>query len=91
MKPTHAEHAHTCRDFLERLSRYLDDDLPLADRRTIEKHLADCPCCEDVLESLKDTVALCHDKGRPSLPKEVRTRARQRVRALLAEMEARHS
>jgi anti-sigma factor RsiW len=90
MKQTLPEHAHRCRDFLERLSRYLDDDLPSPDRRTIEKHLADCPCCEDVLASLKETVALCHDKGRPSLPKDVRTRARQRVRALLADMETRH-
>jgi anti-sigma factor RsiW len=86
MKSTHPEHAHRCRDFLERLSRYLDDDLPAPDRRTIEKHLADCPCCEDVLQSLKDTVTLCHDKGRPALPRDVRSRARQRVKALLADM-----
>lgn len=86
MKSTHPEHAHRCRDFLERLSRYLDDDLPATDRRTIEKHLADCPCCEDVLQSLKDTVTLCHDKGRPTLPRDVRARARHRVKALLANM-----
>jgi anti-sigma factor RsiW len=90
MKPTHLEHAHRCRDFLERLSRYLDDDLSAPDRRTIEKHLAECPCCEDVLDGLKETVALCHEKGRPQLPREVRARARQRVRALLTDMEARH-
>ncbi len=84
MNVSHPEHAHRCRDYLERLSRYLDDDLPIKDRRMIEKHLADCPCCEEVLEGLKDTVDLCHDKGRPSLPREVRQRARQRVRDLLA-------
>jgi anti-sigma factor RsiW len=87
MTSTHPDHAHRCRDFLERLSRYLDDDLPVADRRTIEKHLADCPCCDDVLSSLKETVDLCHAKGRPPLPRDVKTRARQRVRALLAEMD----
>lgn len=90
MKATHPEHVHRCRNFLERLSRYLDGDLPAPDRRTIEKHLADCPCCEDVLDSLKETVALCHDKGRPGMPREVRSRARQRVRDLLAQMPARH-
>lgn len=83
MKGTHPEH-HRCRDFLESLSRYLDNDLPSRDRRTVEKHLADCPCCEDVLASLKDTLTLCHDKGRPSLPRDVRQRARQRVRELLS-------
>ena len=90
MKASQAEHAHRCKDFLERLSRYLDDDLPAPDRRTVEKHLADCPCCEDVLDSLKETVSLCHDKGRPALPRDVRVRARQRVKALLAEIDARH-
>ncbi len=85
MKATGTEHTR-CRDFLERLSRYLDGDLPAPDRRTIEKHLGDCPCCGDVLESLKETVALCHDKGRPALPRDVRARARQRVKALLADM-----
>jgi anti-sigma factor RsiW len=87
MKGSHPDHdhAHRCRDFLEQLSRYLDDDLPAANRRTIQKHLADCPCCEDVLESLKDTVTLCHE-SRPSLPRDVRARARERVRNLLSEM-----
>jgi len=84
MKASHPEHSERCRDYLERLSRYLDDDLRAADRRAIEKHLNDCPCCEDVLKSLKDTVALCHEKGRPALPRVVRQRARQRVRAVLA-------
>jgi anti-sigma factor RsiW len=90
MKSTHPEHAHRCRDFLERLSLYLDGDLPPAARRTVEQHLADCPCCEEVLDSLRETVALCHEKGRPGLPKDVRSRARERVRALLADMDTRH-
>jgi anti-sigma factor RsiW len=76
-------HDHRCVEFLERLSRYLDDDLPAADRRTIERHLRDCPCCEDVLESLKHTVAICHEEGRPDLPPDVRQRARARVAELL--------
>lgn len=84
MKAMHPEHAHRCRDFLESLSRYLDNDLAPSDRRDVEKHLADCPCCEDVLESLKDTISLCHEKGRPALPRDVRHRARERVRELLS-------
>lgn len=76
-------HDHRCVDFLERLSRYLDDDLSAGDRETIERHLRDCPCCEDVLQSLRFTVAICHDAGRPTLPREVRQRARARVAELL--------
>jgi anti-sigma factor RsiW len=74
---------HRCVEFLERLSRYLDDDLPCAERREIERHLRGCPCCADVLESLKFTVAACHEEGRPALPPAVRRRARARVAELL--------
>ncbi len=74
---------HQCVDSLERLSRYLDDELVAADRRTIERHLRDCPCCEDVLESLRHTVAICHEEGQPDLPPDVRQRARARVSELL--------
>jgi anti-sigma factor RsiW len=78
-----ASHDHRCVDFLERLSRYLDDELPASDRRAIERHLRDCPCCEEVLSSLKHTVDICHDEGRPDLPADVRRRARARVSELL--------
>lgn len=81
-------HDHRCADFLERLSRYLDDDLPESQRSTIERHLRDCPCCEEVLESLKFTVAACHEKGRPALPREVRLRAKARVAELLRQTPA---
>ena len=83
MNHSGAGHDHRCVDFLERLSRYLDDELPDADRRTIEQHLRDCPCCEEVLESLKFTVTICHEEGRPELPPDVRQRARARVSELL--------
>ena len=83
MSEPHVGHDHRCREFLERLSRYLDNELPATDRRTIERHLHDCPCCEEVLDSLKQTVALCHDEGRPELPPDVRQRAVARVVELL--------
>ncbi len=89
MSELHLGHDHRCRDFLEQLSRYLDDELPAAERKTIESHLRDCPCCEEVLDSLKHTVAICHDEGRPELPPEVRRRARARVVALLQRAPAR--
>ena len=77
------DHDHRCAEFLERLSRYLDDDLPAPERRRIARHLRDCPCCEEVLDSLKCTVEICHDKGRPALPRDVRQRARARIAELL--------
>jgi anti-sigma factor RsiW len=91
MSEPHLGHDHRCQDFLERLSRYLDDELSASDHRTIERHLRDCPCCEDVLDSLKQTVALCHDEGRPELPANVRQRARARVAELLQRAPARRA
>ncbi len=83
------DHDHRCADFLERLSRYLDDELAAADRRTIERHLRDCPCCEDVLESLRHTLTVCREEGRPDLPPAVRQRAMARVSDLLRQAPAR--
>jgi anti-sigma factor RsiW len=77
------DHDHRCAEFLERLSRYLDDDLPDPQRRVIAQHLRDCPCCEEVLDSLKFTVAICHDEGRPALPRDVKRRAKARIAELL--------
>jgi anti-sigma factor RsiW len=83
MKHLHLDHDQRCQEFLERLSMFLDDELSTADRQTIEHHLRDCPCCEDVLESLRHTVAVCHEEGRPDLPPAVRQRAQARVAELL--------
>ena len=83
MNIAHPEDAHRCQDYLERLSRYLDGDLGQPDRETIEAHLRDCPCCEDVLDSLRHTVKACHDEH-PELPADVRARASARVKELLA-------
>jgi anti-sigma factor RsiW len=91
MKHVPTAHDHRCQEFLERLSMYLDNELTSSDRTTIEYHLRDCPCCEDVLASLKHTLAVCHEAGRPDLPPAVRQRARARVSELLAQTAARRA
>jgi anti-sigma factor RsiW len=91
MSELHIGHDHRCQAFLERLSRYLDDELPAPDRLTIETHLRDCPCCEEVLDSLKHTVSICHEEGRPELPPDVRQRAKARVVELLHRSASRRS
>jgi anti-sigma factor RsiW len=91
MKNVHPGQDHRCRDFLERLSMYLDDELPAADRQGIERHLRDCPCCEEVLDGLRQTVIACHEEGKPELPPDVRRRARARVAELLSDVPRRRS
>ena len=79
-----SRHTAQCRQLVERLSRFIDGDLNETTRRAIREHLRRCPCCDDLLESLRQTVALCRDARRTRLPKAVRVRAHARVRHLLA-------
>ena len=73
-----------CEDLLERISRYIDGELPAAERLMMEEHLRDCPECEEVLHSLEHTVDLCREEGRPDLPSDLRARALERVHQLLS-------
>lgn len=76
-------HSARCRALVERLSRFIDDDLTAAERRAVRAHLRRCPCCDDFTESLRRTVRLCQDAHRQRLPADVRARARARVRTLM--------
>ncbi len=81
MKP----HDHTrCRELLERLSLYVDGELKGPARRSLVKHLRQCPCCDEFAKSLQRTVRLCHEAGKRRLPAAVRARARARIQELLA-------
>ena len=72
-----------CRDLLEQLSLYIDDELDARRRRALVAHLKRCPCCEEFAASLRRTVTLCRDAGRRRLPADVRARARARIAELL--------
>ena len=72
-----------CRVLLERLSAYLDGDLPGADCKRIEAHARRCPRCASVLEDLRKTTSLCRRAAGRPLPPSVRRMARERIRRLL--------
>ena len=57
-----------CRAFLERLSRYVDEELPPRTSGRPHGTSAHCPCCHEMVESLERTVALCRVAGRRRLP-----------------------
>jgi hypothetical protein len=40
----------------DRLSEYLDGDLPVGERRELEVHLADCAACRSILDQLRAVV-----------------------------------
>ena len=75
-----------CRALIEEFSRHLDGELTAARRRQLERHLAECDCCEEMAARLRLTVAACRAAGADPMPAAVKARARARVRALLAGM-----
>jgi len=74
-----------CRKLLLELSRYLDGELTPARRRTVERHVAACDCCRTMAARLRQAVAACRAAGGRRPPPDVRSRAADRVRALIAQ------
>jgi anti-sigma factor RsiW len=72
-----------CRVLLERLSAYIDRDLPPADCRRLDAHARRCPRCATVIAELRETVSLCRRAAGKPLPPAVRKAARDRIRRLL--------
>lgn len=61
-----------CREFVEFLMSYIDDDLDEDPRRVFEEHMHMCPPCVEFLDSYRDTIRLgkfaCREEG--SIPEE---------------------
>jgi anti-sigma factor RsiW len=49
----------TCRELAEFLMRYLDEELPGAQRNEFDAHMDECPPCRVYLEQYRQTVRAC--------------------------------
>jgi anti-sigma factor RsiW len=49
-----------CREFVQLVTDYLEDDLPSAQRARFEAHLEDCDGCEGYLEDMRRLVGSLH-------------------------------
>jgi anti-sigma factor RsiW len=72
-----------CLALLDRLSRYIDDDLTPQQRRIIDAHCHDCPRCRRMIASLRRTIALYRSAEGTKMPTRTRARARARIARLL--------
>lgn len=61
------------------LSDYVDLELPTEACGEVESHLADCPACVEFVESLRNTIALCHGYAPSTLPAPLSERARSEL------------
>ena len=60
-----------CRALFERLSDYIDGELPTDLCSQIEEHMGDCSACQEFLASLRGAVELMRDHDSPALPDEI--------------------
>ncbi len=74
-----------CRALLLELSRYLDGELTPDRCRAIEQHIESCTCCATMAVRLRETMEACRAAREQQLPRDVRERARARIKALLRE------
>jgi anti-sigma factor RsiW len=72
-----------CRELIEFLSAYLDEELPGEERSAFERHLAVCPYCRDYLATYRQTIHL----GKRALAAEAESLEQvpqELIRAILA-------
>lgn len=76
-----------CPDVLTMLSRKLEDEISPDVCAEMEAHVAGCPHCSGVCDSLKRTLALCKSLPTPTVPEHVQESLRKAVASALAEAE----
>lgn len=63
-----------CRDAVERLWAYLDDELDEVDRREVDEHLRHCLRCCGEAEFAREVRGVLATRSQPNLPSDVRSR-----------------
>ena len=79
----HHDHA-ACIALFTKLSEYIDNELDEVTCKDIEAHLADCPCCNACMETLKRTVAFCREVEERPVPDSLSQRLQEIVSGLTA-------
>jgi anti-sigma factor RsiW len=53
-----ASDAMTCRELVELVTEYFDDELSPTERNRFEEHVMSCPPCRAYLEQMRETIRL---------------------------------
>jgi anti-sigma factor RsiW len=64
----------TCHDLLAHLSDYIDGDLEAAICAQLEAHLAECPDCRVMVDTMRKTIILYRSATAGELPPDVHDR-----------------
>jgi predicted anti-sigma-YlaC factor YlaD len=76
-----------CRETVEFLRHYLDDELPEQVKACFDMHLSVCPSCVDFMNSYRRTIELAKSAGTSEPATNCETIPEELVKAILA---ARH-
>lgn len=60
-----------CREVIDQLSDYVDDEARAELCRAIEEHLAHCGNCKVVVDTVRKTILLYHNNGPDEAPRRV--------------------
>ena len=63
-----------CRELVSQFSEYIDGELEAALCAQLEAHLAECPNCQVMIDTVRKTITLYHSSGTPELPPDVQGR-----------------
>ncbi len=80
--PRRSPQTADCRARLAEFFAYMDGELSAGRCATLERHLAGCECCDEMLTEMRRLIAACRRKGREGVPSSVHARARAAARRL---------
>jgi anti-sigma factor RsiW len=63
-----------CNEFEERLTNYLDGELPVEEHRAFSEHALRCPLCHELLADVKQTIVACLSSEAPPAGVELEAR-----------------
>jgi anti-sigma factor RsiW len=70
-----SKHDHSkCREMLGQFSDYIDGDLEASLCAELEAHLAGCPDCQVMIDTMRRTITLYHAQPKAELPADVEKR-----------------
>lgn len=71
----------SCKDVLQHLSEYLDEDLPPGTCDEIARHLSECSDCEENKQALLRSIEECRRFRAGEQPRELPADVREELRA----------
>jgi anti-sigma factor RsiW len=63
-----------CGELVAQFSEYIDGELEAALCAELEAHLAECPNCRVMVDTVRKTITLYHSYRTPELPSDVQDR-----------------